>query len=120
MINPVKDHNHELFLEKSMFNLWRRDAGETNEAWLAHLKNCIRVAVLETLTDKQREYLGFYLSGYSQREIAQITGVNTSTVSRGINRALDKLLSRIKYATPATLLVEHKVRKNLMRLYRRN
>ena len=120
MSYSIKNLKHDFYLEKSMFNLWCRESGETNELWLEHLKNCVKVAISEALTEKQRQYIGLYLSGYNQVEIAQITGVNKSSVSRGINLGLDKLLSRIKYATPETLHVENKVRKNITRLYRRN
>lgn len=112
-----KDLMYERYLEKNLFDLWRKENGETNELALEHLKNCISVAISEVLTEKQRQCLRFYLSGYNQNEIAQMLGVNNSTVSRNISRGLDKLLSRIKYATPATLNVETRIRRNLTRLY---
>jgi DNA-directed RNA polymerase specialized sigma24 family protein len=117
VIDYEKERIRQHQLEIVMFNLWRKESGETNEYLLEHLKNCVRVAISETLTDKQRYYLGLYLYGYSQTEISQLAGVNKSTVSRTINRALTRLLSRIKYATPATLHAEDRVHKYLTRLY---
>lgn len=118
MTDFEKNQKREQHLEKVMFDLWRRESGETNNTQMEHLKNCIRVAMSEVLTDKQRQCLTLYLTGYNQSEISQIVGIDKSGISRHINRALDKLLSRIKYATPRTLHVEAKVRKNLTRLYK--
>lgn len=115
--NFETDTARERHLEKAMFALWRKESGETNDLWLEHLKNCISVGISETLTEKQRYCIGLYLSGYNQREISRMSGLSPSTVSRHISRGLNNLLSRIKYATPATLRVEAKVRQNLTRLY---
>lgn len=104
-------------LEKAMFKAWISESGDTNEEAIDHLKNCIHVAISECLTPKQKKYLSLYLNGYNGTEIAEICGVNKSTVSRMLNWALNKLFERIKYATPATLRVEKRVRKNLTRLY---
>ena len=112
-----KNKNHEIHLEKAMYALWRKESGETNELQLEHLKNCISVGIQEALTEKQRYYVGLYMSGYNQREISKMTGVNPSTVSRNISRGLNNLLSRIKYATPTTLHVEKRLRKSLTKLY---
>lgn len=118
MVDLEKDRIRERQLEKAMFSLWRKESGETNDFLLEHLQNCVRVAVAEALTDTQRYYVSLYLSGYNQTEISQLAGVNKSTVSRTIDRGLARLLDRIKYATPSTLHVEDRVRKNLTRLYR--
>ena len=105
-------------LERSMFSAWLRESGETNEAAVEHLKNCVHVAIHECLTPKQREYLELYMSGYNGTEIAEMCGVNRSSVSRTISRGLRRLMSHIKYATPRTLKAEGKVRKSLVRLYK--
>lgn len=107
----------ELQLQKSMYRLWLDEVSETNDELVAHLKNCIRVAIRECLTEKQRQYLGMYLSGYSQIEISNMEGVNKSTVSRTINRAFNNLFDHVKYATPATLAMEKRVRNKWSRLY---
>lgn len=112
------DKRRNAQLEKAMFSAWLKESGETNDNHIEHLKNCVRVAMHEALTDRQRECLGLYLSGYSQTEISKMLGINNSTVSRNINRGLKRLLSRIKYATPRTLRVEQRVRKNLTALYK--
>lgn len=105
-------------LERQMFNLWLRETGETNDVQINHLKNCIHLAIERHLTDKQRQYLTLYMNGYNQIEIAELVGINKSTVSRTLNRALNALFDHIQYATPATLLATKRARKCLTRLYK--
>lgn len=45
----------------------------------------------EGLTDRQRQVCLLILTGYSQDEIAQMLGLNQSTISRHWTRALGKL-----------------------------
>lgn len=118
MLTDDANKKHEAHLEKAMFSLWLKESGESNDAWVEHLKNCVKVAMIECLTDAQKRYLSLYLNGYSQIEIANLCGVNVSTVSRTLNRGLNRLLARIKYATPRTLRAEQRVRKQLTALYR--
>lgn len=113
-----KQRNRDFFVERAMFKLWMEASGESNEMQVEHLRRCVRVAIDEALTPKQREYLSLYLSGYSHTEIAEMCSVNVSTVSRTVGRACDRLCARIKYATGATLGVDQRVRRKLTRLYR--
>lgn len=109
----------ERILEKQMYQVWRSYTGATNNRDLEHLRNCIAIAVEECLTPHQRDALTLYMMGYNQLEIAKIRKVNKATVSRTLNRAMDNLFDHIKYATPATLKNEKRIRKNLTRLYRK-
>lgn len=113
-----EDKRRNAHFEKVMFSAWLKESGEANDNQIEHLKNCVRVAISEALTDRQRECLGLYLSGYCQSEIAEMLGISRSTVSRNISRGLKRLLDRVKYATPSTLRVVERVRKNLTRLYK--
>lgn len=106
------------YLEKCMYKIWLKAGGATNDDQIRHLKNCIKIAVRECLSEKQFLYLSDYMSGYNSREIAKKHGVDQSTISRTLNRALDNLFSRIKYATPGTLRCEKRVRSYLTRLYK--
>lgn len=108
---------HEAHLQKVMYNAWLKESGETNESDMLHLKNCVRLAIQEALTDKQRQYIFLYLNGYNGVEISKLCGVNASTVCRTTQRAVNNLFSRIKYATPRTLYAEKRARKNFVRLY---
>ena len=105
---------YEIHLEKVMFDTWLKESGETNEADIDHLQNCVHLAIKECLTKKQRQYLSLYLSGYNMIEIAEMCSVNKSTVSRTIGHVLD----HIKYASPRTLQVKRRVVKRLSGLYR--
>ena len=109
---------YEIHLEKVMFDTWLKESGETNEADIDHLRNCVHLAVMECLTKKQRQYLSLYLSGYNMIEIAEMCSVNKSAVSRTIGRGLDHVLDHIKYASPRTLQVKRRVAKRLSGLYR--
>lgn len=106
------------YLEKCMYKMWLKAVGATNDDQIRHLKNCIKIAIRECLTKKQLLYLSDYMSGYNSLEIAEKHGINRSTVSRTLNRALDNLFSHIKYATPGTLRCEKRVRSYLTRLYK--
>ena len=105
-------------LEKVIFDTWLKESGETNEADIDHIQNCVHLAIKECLTKKQRQYLSLYLSGYNMIEIAEMCSVNKSTVSRTIGRGLDHVLDHIKYASPRTLRVKRRVEKRLSGLYR--
>ena len=109
---------YEIHLEKVMFDTWLKESGETNEADIEHLQNCVHLAIKECLTKKQGQYLSLYLSGYNMIEIAEMCSVNKSTVSRTIGRGLDRVLNHIKYASPRTLRVKQRVAKRLSGLYR--
>lgn len=113
-----KEAARQAHLEKVMYSTWLRESGETNADQIRHLKNCVRIALAECLTETQLRYISLYLSGYSSTEIANICGVNKATVSRGMHRGLKKVLSRIKYATPRTLEAGDRVRGSLVRLYK--
>lgn len=112
------DKTHEVHLEKAMFSLWLKESGESNDNGVEHLKNCIRVAISECLTEKQAYYLSLYLSGYNQTEISEMCGVSISTVSRTLARGINRLIERVKYATPRTLRVGSRVKKSLTGLYK--
>jgi RNA polymerase sigma factor (sigma-70 family) len=45
-------------------------------------------AAIDTLTERQRDTLALWLLGYTQQEIAEKMGVNQSTVSRRLGRAV--------------------------------
>ena len=118
MTDADLNERRDAHLEKIMFKAWLKNSGESNDSQIEHLKNCIHIAIKECLTEKQRKYLSMYLCGYNQLEISKITAVNKSTVSRTLTRAINNLMGHIKYATPATLRAEKRVRKALTRLYK--
>lgn len=102
--------------ERAVYRAYLEELDDVDERSLEHLKNCIRESICTDLSEKQREYLTLYMSGYSSGEIAAEYCVHKATVSRALNRALDKLFEHIRYATPRTLKVSKRVRKYLTRL----
>lgn len=108
----------KLIAERALFKTWNIQNAETNEEQIEHLKNCIKVAINECLTKKQRDVLLLYLSGYNQTEIAAIKHVDKSTICRLVNKALDNIFNHVKYASPITLKLSKKARSNLRKLYK--
>ncbi len=59
----------------------------------------LRRAIKNELSKVDAEILDMYFfKGFSQQEIADMFGVNQSTVNRRINKSLDILYDRLKYA----------------------
>jgi predicted DNA-binding protein YlxM (UPF0122 family) len=102
--------------ERAVYRAYLEELGEADEQSLEHLKNCIRESICTDLSEKQREYLTLYMSGYSSGDIAEEYRVHKATVSRSLNRALDRLFEHIRYATPRTLTASKRIRKYLTRL----
>ena len=113
-----KQAEWEAHVERTLYKLWLRTSGETNELWLSHLRNCVKVALNECLTKKQKQCLLLYLNGYNQVEIAKIIEADRSTVSRTLHRAIDNLQRYLRFATPSTLHTSGKVKAYLTRLYK--
>lgn len=113
-----KQAEWEAHVERVLYKLWLQTSGETNELWLAHLRNCVKVACNECLTKKQKQCLFLYLRGYNQIEIAEVMCVSKSTVSRNLHRSIDNLQRYLRFATPSTLHTSGKVRAYLTRLYK--
>jgi|GEM_PF-78051 len=77
---------------------WQRENGSDNSEQLAHLQRKLRQAREEELTPRQREILAMHFDG--QMTIAQIArelGVCSSTVSRTIARAKNRLRRCLQY-----------------------
>lgn len=65
----------------------------------AEFNSLLKRAIHNELSDVDVEILNMYFfKGYTQREIAKVLGVNCSTVSRRINKSLDTLYEKLKYA----------------------
>lgn len=92
-----------LYAEHLMYKNYLDYSGETDALWIAHLKNCLHVALFKEVTDRQREVLELFMQGYTQTEIAGMLNVNKFTISRTMNRALTNVARVLKYSTPRTL-----------------
>lgn len=78
---------------------WLLKNAENNDAQMERLKKNLLRAMDEDLTPRQREMLSMlYFGGYRQSEIAEILGVNRSTVCRVVKSAENKLAKMLKYS----------------------
>ena len=72
--------------------------GEDNSRTHSILKKNLRRAIREELTEKQWEAMRlYYVEQIKMSDIADILGVNTSTVSRNIKRGRERLKKCLKY-----------------------
>lgn len=94
----------EFWGDKSQYAAWLQGEFAEEADFHAHTINALRVAMDEELTDTQREYIEmFFVYGMSMNEIGQELGVSKATVSRTINRGLDRLYHVLRYANPRYL-----------------
>jgi RNA polymerase sigma factor (sigma-70 family) len=105
-----------LYGQHQMYKLYVAQSGETSEFWLTHLRNCLQYAMEHELSDRQRQILNLYLSGYNGKEIANELNVHESTVSRTLRRGIQRLTRCVKYATPRTLNAQVDMTKAMTRL----
>ena len=83
----ITDNNKHRIMADSGFH-----HGSTNESSREKMKKILSMAVLNELTERQRIcIIDYYLNGKKEKEIAEELGVNSSTVSRHIIKARDKL-----------------------------
>ncbi len=86
----------EVFGERAAYDCYC--AGGDNKQYIRHLKELLRRAINEELTQCQRLAVeGFYFEGKSVTQIALEQGVNKSTVSRNLKRAKEKLAFSMRY-----------------------
>lgn len=78
---------------------WMQQNCETNEDQHARLRRRLREARLEELTPRQQEFLTLYYDqGCNIPQIAEMYGINRSSVSRTLRRARARLLRALRYA----------------------
>lgn len=71
-----------------------------NKSQIAKMKKACLMLIDMELTETQRRYfIMYYVNSLSMPEIAEILGVNKSSVSRSISAGLKKLRKRAKYIT---------------------
>lgn len=96
--------------DAEQFKKW--NANEEEADYVSHSKRAAAAALERELTETQKlYYVAYYLSGISIPEIAEIYGVNKSTVSRTLSRATKRLARVLRYSAPH-LLNQPAVAKN--------
>ena len=85
------------------FRNWRENELDDLD-YLAHVKKVVSVAFDEELSEKQKLYFSLYfLEGRTISEIANLCGVNKSTVSRTLAVAKKNLARVVRYSAPHLL-----------------
>lgn len=95
----------ELWGDKNQYSQWLRGENTDDAAdFHLHTLKALKVAMEEELSPLQREYIErFFFQGVDMKSIGEELGVDQSTVSRTINRGLDKLYHVLRYANPRYL-----------------
>lgn len=79
--------------------LWREEQSGDNQDRIRRLLNNLPRAVQQELTPRQREILHLrFTCGMSVTAIAEKLGVNKSTVSRSLNRSMERLYKSLRYS----------------------
>lgn len=86
IIHITDNNKHKIMADSSFIQ------GSTNESSRERMKKILSMAVLNELTERQRIcIIDYYFNGKKQKEIAENLGIDSSTVSRHIIKARDKL-----------------------------
>lgn len=77
---------------------------EDNQEELLRLRHALGRALREEVTDRQRQLLFLYYNeNHTMREIADLLGVDRTTVSRTLKRGEQRLLRCLRYGGAALL-----------------
>lgn len=88
--------------DANQFREW--SANEADVDFVSHAKRAAATALERELTETQRlYYIAYYLDGISMPEIADMYGVNKSTVSRTLTRATKRMARVLAYSAPHLL-----------------
>lgn len=91
----------DLQLTHAAFEMWLQIDGADNLVDLERAKRMLPLVLDELVTVTQRDYImKYYLDKMSTVEIAELYGVNKSTVSRTIRRGLDNAYGYLRFVSP--------------------
>jgi len=91
----------DLQLNYAAFDLWLHEEGTDNLIDLERAKRMLPIVLDECVTATQRDYIiKHYVDGMKIKDIAEFYGLNPSTVSRTINRGLDKAYGYLRFVSP--------------------
>ncbi len=79
-----------------------REEPSTNKRTLEAAKSVLRTALLQELTERQRECIGLYFyEGLTEEEAGRRLGVSKSTVCRHLQKAKKRLEKAVSYVGTA-------------------
>lgn len=83
---------------KNFFKGENAESDAAGEKLRRMAQRALQEVVREELSSAQKKYLAeYYFEGKTLKEIADLYGVNISTVSRTISRGRKRIIDRIKY-----------------------
>lgn len=94
----------EYVLDTVAYQMWQAEQQEEKTATEIAQQNrlfnlLVTKAIHNELSETDAEILKLYFyKGYTQRELAELFGVNVSTISRRIDKSLNTLYEKLKYA----------------------
>lgn len=87
--------------DRSQFERWLLAEGGDNREELERLKKALPVILAECVTDRQRQFMIHrFVEQKNGREIAEMYGVNPSTVSKVIHAGINNVYRYIRFASP--------------------
>lgn len=94
----------EFYGDKKQYAEWLLGETPDEADFHLHTLKALKAAMAEELSPLQRDYIEkFFFQGMDIGSIGEEAGVARSTVSRTINRGLDKLYHVLRYANPRYL-----------------
>lgn len=91
----------DLQLQHAAFDLWLAAEGEDNRADIDKVSRILPIVLEEVCSSTQKEYImEFFVGRRTVSQIAAAHGVEKSTVSRTINRGLDRAYGYLRFCSP--------------------
>lgn len=88
-------------LDKAAFDMWLTAEAGDNLAELSRVRRIVPLVLDECVTVTQKTYImHHFIDRMSVSDIAEMYGVNKSTVSRTIHRGLDKAYKYLRFVSP--------------------
>ena len=106
-------------MTRSAYQTWGADQATDNKAELERLKNLLPIVMDEVCTDRQKEYIyDYFAKDMTYAEIAEVYGVNKSSVWKTVKVGMDRIYQHMKYASPMVLNSED-LEKKAHRIFRK-
>ena len=95
----MSNNSPEYMLDAAAFEAWQRDQNTTESDHRERFNRLVKKCIQEELDESEKELLRLrYYERRKVREIADIVGVDPSTVSRRLGKIQNTLYKYLKYA----------------------